>query len=273
MKSILSATDFSATGNNALHYAAALAKDAGATLQLLHVCHLPVVTGETPVMTYDIGEIEKIARERLQKEADGIVKVFGITCKAEVTTGLLRDEIKDIIDRDKISLVVLGTRGTGDTAGAFGGAAHEVMHSCGCPVIAVPSGFAYRPVKKIVFASDLHKDEHPQYSVLRDIAAIHQAKLQLVSIVHKNETPSMEKAVAGIRLEHDFEDMQHEMVLVEGDDEIEGLTRFVEGEQADLMVVLPHRHNIFRRLFGGTHTQKILKHTHLPVLSLPEVKA
>ncbi|TND10078.1 MAG: UspA domain-containing protein [Bacteroidetes bacterium] len=270
MKNILACTDFSSSGNNAAHYAAGLAKAAETKLILFHVCHLPVATGEVPIMAYDVAEIEKIALERLKKEAEGINKVFGIETAVEVTTGLLTDEVKDAAKKNEAGLVVMGTRGEGNAVGIFGGAAHEVIHRCGLPVLAIPGGATWRPFKKIVFASDLHKDEHPQYDILRRFANMNNAKVLLVSMLHKNETPSMEKAVAGVRLEHDFEGMRHEMLLLENDDTIEGLNKFVEEENADLLVVLPHRHNIFKRLFGTTHTQKMLRHAHLPLLALPE---
>jgi len=270
MKTILACTDFSPSGENAVRYAAALARETGAELCLFHVCHLPVITGEAPLMAYSVEDVEKDARVLLSKEAAGVEKIFGIRPRVLVITGLASDEILDAAKTEEADLIVLGTVGVGNSPGAFGGVVYEVMHSGQRPVLAVPPGFPYRPLRKIALATDLHKDEHPQYDLLRRLVNHFAAKVFLVSLLKPHEQPTVEQAVAGVQLDHDFSDINHEMVLLESENVEEGLGHFVEDMEMDLLAVLPHRHNIFRRLFGGTHTQKILKYTHVPLLALPE---
>lgn len=272
MKNILACTDFSPSGENAIRYAAGLAQATGASLTLLHICHLPVVTGETPIMVYSIEDIEKEAEIHLKKDAADLEKVFGLKPKAIVTTGLAVDEITEMADKEHSDLVVMGTQGIGNTPGVFGGVVYELMQSGKISVIAVPPGYSFKPIHKIVFASDLHKNEHPHYMTLRKLVNAFNAKVFLLSIMKTEEVPSTEKAVAGIELEHAFADLNHEFMLLEGDDMEDRLGHFAENEGAELVVVVPHRHNFFKRMFGKTHTKEMLRYTHLPLLSLCDRK-
>jgi nucleotide-binding universal stress UspA family protein len=55
---------------------------------------------------------------------------------------------------------------------------------------------------------------------------------------------------------------------IQDDDVTEGLKRYVEQNNIDLVVVLPHKHNLYERIFFKGHTQGILHAMPVPVMSI-----
>ena len=48
----------------------------------------------------------------------------------------------------------------------------------------------------------------------------------------------------------------------------DGLLQFVQSHNADLLIFLPHEHNLVERLFFKVHTEDILSATNVPVLAV-----
>ena len=46
---------------------------------------------------------------------------------------------------------------------------------------------------------------------------------------------------------------------------------FAHKHDADLIAIIPHRHNLIERLFHRSNSKKIAFHTDLPLLALPEM--
>ena len=61
MKTILAATDFSDSAQNAVEYAASMAELTEAKLILFHAYHVPIVASEVPTMMFTLNEMEKFA--------------------------------------------------------------------------------------------------------------------------------------------------------------------------------------------------------------------
>ena len=48
------------------------------------------------------------------------------------------------------------------------------------------------------------------------------------------------------------------------------LNSFIEKHDADMLVMMPHRHEWLERIFRKSETKDMIFHTHVPVLILPE---
>lgn len=267
MKTILACTDFSPGGDHAVKFAAALASATGADLHLLHICRLPVVTGEMPLAAYGFEEIEEDARKRLQALADSLS--FPKHVHVKCVTGLAVDVILEEADDMNADLIISGTRGQTNGVGFLGGIVYDLMHFSKRPVLGVPGDINFHPPKVLLLASDLGKEEHPEYELLRKLINNFNARLILLSIMKPGEKPDVKKAIAGVTLEHDFSDVTHDFEIGEDDDFEHGIKEAIAHDNADWLVLMPHRHNVLRRLFGNTHTQRLLKNVEVPLLTLP----
>jgi nucleotide-binding universal stress UspA family protein len=132
--SILVPTDFSATSEAALHYAAQMALTFGARLYLLHV---PGKTGEHFEASFPIGQFDTAAGERLlsfltKEELERLRPEY------VMRVGPPADEIVLYAGMCDADLIIMGTHGRSGLAHALmGSVAEQVVRVAPCPVLLV----------------------------------------------------------------------------------------------------------------------------------------
>jgi nucleotide-binding universal stress UspA family protein len=140
VKNVLFATDFSATSDAALPYAAAICRRFGSTLHAVHVLSessLLMMTGGVDYVSmgtiYDDAQNE--AKERLDQIA---VRLEGIPHRSYVQYGQVWKSVEAIIEANDIDLIVLGTHGrTGLGKLLLGSVAEDILRHAACPVLTV----------------------------------------------------------------------------------------------------------------------------------------
>lgn len=144
---LLCAVDFSECSDRAVRYAAALAQQAGASLDLLHVIDwpwhesaVPDVPGISPAQAQVMADyrryLETGAKDRL--DAVGAAAMPGGVASATIRFGKPYAELLDAARQDGADLIVLGVRGRGALdLGFFGSTANHVVRSAVCPVLTV----------------------------------------------------------------------------------------------------------------------------------------
>lgn len=141
IKRILFPTDFSEGSDNALPYAADMAKHYGAKLYVLHVMHdIAQATGwYVPHISMDelYKDIEKNAKKEIEKY--GVEELRGFKdIDRTVIKGIPYDEIIKFAKENKIDLIVIGTHGRkGLDRVIFGSTAERVVRDAPCPVLSV----------------------------------------------------------------------------------------------------------------------------------------
>jgi len=144
---LICAVDFSDCSQKAVTFAATLARQAGATLSLLHVIEwpwpdptTPEIPGVAPAQAQAMADYERYletgAKERLAAVADAAMP--GGHVATSVAFGRPYVELLDAARRDGADLIVLGVRGRGALdLGFFGSTANHVVRSATCPVLTV----------------------------------------------------------------------------------------------------------------------------------------
>jgi nucleotide-binding universal stress UspA family protein len=126
LKNILFTTDFSLAAAAALPYAGELAKHYGAKLYVLHV-RTPVINPMTPPAGWPALEKAAEAEERERRETLRNA-IPGIEPTVLIEDGDLWTNVKSIVDKKSIDLIVMGTRGlTGVGKLLLGSAAEEIF--------------------------------------------------------------------------------------------------------------------------------------------------
>ena len=136
--SILVATDFSATANNAVRRAALLAREHNAQLRILHVIDSSAVyrasKGFSPALDLTLKTTQ--ARVDLRRLADELNNTFKVTADLVLKTGDPLDVL--VRESDRASLVVLGRRAGGSLKDwLFGTPAGRLLDACVRPVLVV----------------------------------------------------------------------------------------------------------------------------------------
>ncbi|MDQ3277558.1 MAG: universal stress protein [Bacteroidota bacterium] len=264
MNTIIVPTDFSPAADNATDYAAQLAGQLQTSLLLLHVYQLPVPMTDYPVLMVTNEDLKKGADEGLERAAAAAQNRYpGISIEMESRLGDVATEIEDACkERNAFALVV----GTKDLSGfeqfLFGDTATSLIKNSTYPVIAVPEGSKAGVPQNIVLATDiLHPETIPTESIV-SITRLLGANLHVVHVEQEEKEHNSEGLMQA------FSGVNASFHSIKDDDVADGLKHYVEENNIDMVLVLPHKHNLYERLFFKGHTKGILHAMPVPVMSL-----
>ncbi|MBA3706529.1 MAG: universal stress protein [Bacteroidetes bacterium] len=272
MKKILVPIDFSEISENALNYAAGLAKFVNGKLILLHIYHVRVPASETPLLVLSLDDLEKENMLLLKKLSEKINRQEAVETELIVRPGFVVEGIISIVSEKKIDLVVMGITGAGKPPGVLiGSNTTSFIKKATVPVLVIPKNVSFGRIRKIVFAYDYKKVVAPTLLVkLKEFAALFNSEILVVDIVKPAEVPDFNQAVAGMMLEHSLVDVRHTLYFPSDEDDnlVQQIDSFVESHDADLLVMLPDSHKSLRELFHRSNTKRMAFHTRVPLLTL-----
>jgi len=273
MKTILVPTDFSDASRNASVYAAEFAKIMQCEVILYHTYVVPIViASDMPVtMMMDPEVLKQETLLLLKKEADEVSKITGYTLSYFATEGDAVDQIIEMEREKKPDLIIMGMRESGPLSEyIMGSVTTDVIRQSLTPVMVIPVQAKFKQFKKIVFATDysLATDTH-LLEPIKEFSRIFYSKLFILNVVKELELIGVEKEVSRMRIQNYFEDLEHTHYYLQDDDIIHGLNNFIDEYGIDIIAMLPHRHNLFSRIFKEGSTKKMAFHTHIPLLTMP----
>lgn len=260
MKTIWIPVDFSDTSVNAAEYAVQLFTGIyGVNLTLFHMYEKPEHREPTASALLSL-------KKRL---ADlGIVKMDTLaepgtdldSCFARATADQAPDlVVMGITGRDKVEQALIGSNTL------------KLVQHKQCPVLIVPPGARYEPVKHIAFATDFSQlPSEPVAGFLKTLLSSFFAKLH---IVHAN--PESEATLSGSQqqvragLEEIFNGFEREFHFIPLSDISEALELLLSEHRVDLIATIPGEHTWLSTLLTGTHTRKLAYRSRLPLLALP----
>ena len=189
LKNVLFATDFSPAANSAAAYAAEMSKHYGAKLFALHV-RPPVVNPMTPPAGWKAAEQAANIEEEQQRQE--LLRMFpGIRPEILILEGDLWSILNDIVEADKIDLIVIGTRGRGGVGKLLlGSAAEEIVRQAPCPVLTVGPHASAAPdrsgeITRILFATDFGPESVAAAPFAISLAQEFQAYLTLLHVIEE----------------------------------------------------------------------------------------
>lgn len=262
MKTIVVPTDFSASAEHAALYAAQLAKTIEAAVLLLHVYQLPVTMNDFPVLLVSPDEMKRNTDEALRRAGEAAQKAApDVTFETESRMGDVVDEINDVCANRELVALVTGTKDlSGFEKFLMGSTTLSIIKNCSFPVIAVPEKAALQPPSKVALAVDLlHSGDIPVQKI-KDLARLFNAELQIVHVEEdgKQFTASdLPSALQGTAF-HSLNE----------DDVAKGIQHFASQNGIDLVVVMPHKHNLYERPFFKGHTKGIINSASVPVMCI-----
>jgi nucleotide-binding universal stress UspA family protein len=271
MKTILVATDFSDAARNASRYAIELAKVEKAKIIFFHAYHIPVTVSETPIII-DYPELEETNMELLKHEKIMLDPGTDLEIEYFTTAGLAVDEILEIEKTDKPDLIVMGMSGAGKLSEVLlGSVSTSLIGKTATPVLIIPEGAKFHSPERIAFACDYNID--PGSGVLeplKKLASMFHSSLLIINLLKENEKVNTEKAIKGMMLENQLQEIEHSYYFPEDEDFVHGLNDFVDTHNVDILAIVPHKHNFLEKIFTESHTKKLAFHSHVPLFAIPE---
>jgi nucleotide-binding universal stress UspA family protein len=270
MKKILVTTDFSATANNAIHYAADMALAINADLFLLHVVQTPIGYSDLPIAV----SLEDMMRtaENDMKNTENITaeKTLGkINIETQVSMGGFFDELENLCEQIKPYVVVMGSQGkTATEHFLFGAHASNAVKNLHWPTITVPAGVSFSQIKKIGLASDLTKVvETTPIDEVKMLVNDFNAELHILN-TGKTAVFDADIVFESGLLQEMTMSLNPKFHFIDNSNIDEGIMDFAEKNQIDLLIVLPGRHSLLSSIFHRSHTKQLVLHSHIPVMSL-----
>jgi nucleotide-binding universal stress UspA family protein len=284
VKNVLFLTDFSAAAGAAIPYAAAIVKRFGAKLFALHV-QTPAVNPMTEPATW--AALEKAAEAETKKQRETLLLSFpGMQPDVIIEEGSLWATLKSVVEKNKIDLIVLGTRGRSGVGKFFlGSAAEEIFRQAPCAVLTVgPASHAGPPrggeFTEILCATDFSAESVGAASYALSLAQEFQAHLTLVHVIGDAKAGELvhpeELVTSSTRLLRNLVPPEAELwceprFVVEKGPAAEKILEVANQRKSDLIVLGVHRPSGFPG--AATHlpmaiAHKIVSNAPCPVLTV-----
>ena len=263
MKTIVVATDFSAPAENAMLYAGQLANSINASVLLFHAYQVPVGMNDIPVLMISTDELKTNAEAGLNRAKELLKKNFAsLDVQTESRLGDAVDELNDVCEKINPLLIVVGKHGaSGVQQLLFGSTSLSVIRNTTYPVIVVPDRFHGYGVKNAALAID-SSVENVCVQKLKKLVT--ELNIQL-HIVHVKQEKS-----ASLQVDKLVSELNSKYSTIYNHEFVQGIESYIQNNNIDLLIILPHKHNLMERLFFKTHTKELLKKISIPIMCVCE---
>jgi nucleotide-binding universal stress UspA family protein len=265
MKKILVPTDFSENAYNALNFAIAFANEFGSEITLIHTFKLYSSTGMfISVESYMEEDARKDLAEMIRETLPKLKN--GASIKHKLYRGDAAPVIASVADKENYDLIIMGTQGASGLKEVFtGSTTNGVIKASHTPLLMIPEGFTYRPVKSAVFAID--QNEISGKKVVTPLVKMAKTFQTKINIFHQDTGGKDTGIKAKIReyldpVEASFHFSLDRQQITASIDE------FVEEMHADLLCMVRRKRSFLENIFHQSVTTEEAFHSQIPLLVL-----
>ncbi len=281
MKKILIPTDFSENAWNAIGYASKLFKDYECTFFLLHIYTpaifssiegVPANTGmEDASMVFSLNKLQK-----LESKIKNELPVQNHNFVHKVSANFLSNEVKEIVQKEKIDLVIMGTKGATGAASVFMGsnAVRVIKTVKNCPVLVIPEGSDFIVPSEIAFSTDFKRFySYNELQPLIDFATLFDAAIRIVYVEQQGEKELTKEQQFNLNmLEKYFKDVKHYRHTLTRDDSVaDSLKVFTKELDIYLLAMLYYKHSFVEKLTREPIVKRVAFQIQIPFLIIPEL--
>jgi nucleotide-binding universal stress UspA family protein len=270
LRSIVAPTDFSEVSLNALAYAKSIAAVQQAGVHIVHVHQTPAIAAN-PYLTHPSAEELHFKEARLAGFRNQPVYTNGfdsgnVPMRSELIVGPVVEELKRLSRQSETDMIVMGSTGdSGLLHRLFGSISSEVARKAYCPVILVPGDARFRGFRRIVYAGNYERQEEQVLPGLLSFARRFQSDVHYVHVnAHPDLTYRVQKTNVGSKTQADV--TVSGIVTIESRDIFEGLHRYAQDQEADLLVMSTAHRKFSETLFHDSVTKKAAFRVQIPLM-------
>ena len=267
IEKLLILSDFSDLSIPLIKYGLAMAKHLEAQVWIQYVYQITVnVSGDMYISPIVLEEFEEEIRKRYEKLKKEIPTLQGDTVHFMISNGDLLLEANDLIDKEKIDLVVMGNRSEGFLTNILGSTANKMIQHAHCPVLTIPQEVDFQPFRKMALAVDLQQNSQ---EILTYFSGIAEAFNSRVDIIHVSQAPvPVDVSRLVNQLDRQLENVNHQFFHIHATEIEEAIERHVKGNNIDLLVLQPRKHPFFDRLFQKSISRQAAYQKKTPLLTI-----
>ncbi|MDO8971483.1 MAG: universal stress protein [Saprospiraceae bacterium] len=279
MKTIIVCTDFSPSATHAVLYAAALAKATEARLILFHYFNYPIPATDLPAVFPNVfaDEMATSSEHKLNELKDDLVQSYSIDIECVVRSWDLQSDLEEVFQAEQANLVVMGMHGQSALANAlYGSVSSTAIRRGKLPLLVIPRGVVFHPLKKILFPFDDHAIANPEtVQALRDLATAFESYIEVFTLFDLKKTPELVPqgglSPAKRNLQTLLKGIQHGYSYENEDAVDKGILYEAARSSANLVAMIPHQHSFLSNLFNQSETQRVAATITLPLLVMGEM--
>lgn len=289
---ILVPVDFSDYSLNACRVAFGIAKEYQAKVKILNIFYNPYYPMSLPLAEtfYKTEEEDRESRDilsRVQEQmknllatideetADG--KIPSINYSYSLREGTADEEIAEYAKSYKPSLIVMGTKGSDhNEVNALGSVTANVIDMVDIPVLTIPRYTIYTESSKlnhVAFCTNFSQRDLITFDLLVDFVKRNKSTAKITMLhfeQHRKKQQLCDEKLAKLKeyMINRYPDLDISFKLINTDDMIESMAKYIEDEDVNLVAVNSSRRNLFVRIFVPSVSRKILARSKAPMLVL-----
>ncbi len=273
MKKILVPTDFSECAEHAVEVAASIARKTDARLYILHVMNIPVYDRNDSFQSYsDAAEgifWMKLVKKRF-KELFSKPFMKNVNAIEVLQFDGVYDTIAQQANEHGIDLIVMGSHGDSGAHEVFiGSNTEKVVRLADCPVLTVKHRHEEFDIKNVVFASNFLGEAKENFERLFSFIKLFDANIHLLKVITPDHFEStaytedlMQEFIDEWKLTNYTTHIYNERTIHAG------IHAVADRLNADMIAMETHGRTGFSRFVYGSHTESVVNHADIPVLSV-----
>ena len=278
MQKILVPVDLSRDALPGMRFAIQWSRQHKAKLFFTHVLYIPRLTRWSDEQFESFANKERAERKRrLEMTVTDMYAQLGVSdahYECLIVEGVFAEPtlLEYCRHHPDVSMVCMSTHGATGIQKLFGTHAGNMISGSGIPVIVVPKGYRMRPVKSILYASDLRNYQEELLKVAA-LAASCKAKLDVVHIVESDERQpdkaTFEKVLSElcnypVHLHFPGQDETRPMAV--------NLRRQMQQLKPSLAVLFTNQdRNFFEKIFMASNAERVAFSTPAPLMVFPKI--
>lgn len=274
MKKILLTTDFSDNAEQAIEYAIHLFKYDDCQFYVLHVLKSSTFISDDLMSMQPSSNLYEQLISSAKLKLENYIK--DITSKHNnilhkfipiVDYDNLVAAIKQVAEKQRIELVVMGTKGASNKARRlFGTNTIHVIQGCTLPVLAIPDKYTFKPIEKVMFTSNYEMEYN--YTDLKALIDLVEHNDYKIDILHLGESNllSLEQESVKTSLQNCFKNVNHQFIELETKEFLKIITQFIKSNNIDLYAMVNRKHGFWERLFTEQKIEKVAYNMTIPFL-------
>ena len=153
----------------------------------------------------------------------------------------------------------------------FGSTTLTAIKHLTCTVIVVPPRSNYKGIKKVGFACDFRKViETTPTHYIEELVRLFGASLHVLNVDYENKHFKPETPEESLYLHTLLKDLNPQYHFIEEKDIEDGINKFAEENNLDLVITIPKKHKLLDGLFRKSSTRQLVFESHIPVLCIHE---
>ncbi|AXT58157.1 universal stress protein [Aquimarina sp. AD1] len=280
MRKILIPTDFSENAMNAIKYATELFKYEKSEFFIFHAYADEVYDSNELVSRETLEKLKEQTHKNSDNQLEKILSTLLTISpnprheyKILSIFGTLVDEANDLVDRENIDILIMGTKGkTDDRDITFGSNTLQVLKYVKSPVLVIPENYKYQQPKNILFPTDyMLPYKRRELKLLSTLSKSFRSSINFL-YVSKYKKLSIRQEDNKVFIRECLPDAEIFFHTIDDKDVTTATNQFIEKNEINMLVMVNSRHSYLECVLHQSTIDQIGLHIKIPFLTMQNLQ-